>query len=72
MNEAARILVVDDELAIRRFLDVSLKAQGYLVHLCASGLESLQTVTTSHPDLIILDLGLPDMDGLVFLKRLRE
>ncbi len=66
-----RILVVDDESAIRRFLKVSLGSQ-YLVFEAANGEEALQTVVTQQPDLVILDLGLPDMDGAEVTRRLRE
>jgi two-component system KDP operon response regulator KdpE len=67
-----KVLVIDDELAIRRFLQISLKAQGYAVYEATSGTEGLQMVTTVRPDLVILDLGLGDLDGLTVLKRLRE
>ena len=72
MNNGIKLLVIDDELAIRRFLQISLKAQGYGVYEATSGVEGLQMVTTVHPDLVILDLGLGDLDGLTVLKRLRE
>jgi two-component system, OmpR family, KDP operon response regulator KdpE len=72
MTGAIRLLVIDDELAIRRFLQISLKAQGYEVHEAITGAEGLQMVTAVRPDLIILDLGLGDLDGLTVLKRLRE
>jgi two-component system, OmpR family, KDP operon response regulator KdpE len=67
-----RVLVVDDESAIRRFLRTSLGAEGYTISLAANGQEALAEATTFRPDLIILDLGLPDMDGLEILQRLRE
>ncbi len=72
MNPGAKILVIDDELAIRRFLQITLKAQGYEVVEAISGSEGLQMATSAHPDLVILDLGLGDLDGLTVLKRLRE
>jgi two-component system, OmpR family, KDP operon response regulator KdpE len=72
VSNGAKILVIDDELAIRRFLQIALKAQGYEVSEAISGNEGLQMVTAFHPDLIILDLGLNDMDGRTVLKRLRE
>ncbi len=72
MSNGAKILIVDDELAIRRFLQIALKAQGYEVSEASSGIEGLQMVTAVHPELMILDLGLNDMDGLTVLKRLRE
>jgi len=71
-EEARRILVVDDENPIRRFLKVVLAAQGYSVFEAASGQEALESVVGTRPDLIILDLGLPDIDGVEVTRRLRE
>ncbi len=68
----ARVLVVDDEPAIRRFLRVSLSARGYIVFEADSGQAALSAVTSDRPDLIILDLGLPDMDGVQVTRLLRE
>ena len=70
-DSGLRILVVDDERAIRRFLRTSLTALGYTVFEAASGKEALSEVTAHRPDVIILDLGLPDMDGAEVLTRLR-
>jgi len=67
-----QVLVVDDELAIRRFLRVALNAQGYGVSEAANGWEALNAVVAHRPDVIILDLGLPDMDGVEVTRRLRE
>ncbi|GAB4438488.1 MAG: response regulator [Anaerolineae bacterium] len=67
-----RILVIDDEQAIRRFLKVSLAAHGYAVFEADTGQEGLEKVAGLNPDLIILDLGLPDMDGFEVTRRLRE
>ncbi|MBN1661265.1 MAG: response regulator transcription factor [Anaerolineae bacterium] len=73
MSESSlRVLVVDDERAIRRFLRVSLTAHGYTVYEASSGCEALQAVSSDRPDLIILDLGLPDMDGIEVTRQLRE
>ncbi|MFN8486446.1 MAG: response regulator [Caldilineaceae bacterium] len=72
MSEALRVLVVDDEVQIRRFLKISLEANGYQVHETATGQEALEKAALLRPALIILDLGLPDMDGLTVLTRLRE
>jgi two-component system KDP operon response regulator KdpE len=66
-----RILVVDDERPIRRFLNASLGGQ-YTVLEAATGQEALAAVVSGRPDVIILDLGLPDMDGLEVTRRLRE
>jgi two-component system KDP operon response regulator KdpE len=67
-----RILVVDDENAIRRFLHAALSAQGYIITEATNGNEALNAVIAQRPDLIILDLGLPDMDGVEVISRLRE
>jgi two-component system KDP operon response regulator KdpE len=67
-----RILVVDDEKAIRRFLHTSLVANGYAVFEAANGAEALTAVANHRPDVVILDLGLPDMDGTEVTARLRE
>lgn len=66
------ILVVDDEKAIRRFLRVSLSTQGHIVHEAANGEEALAQTVEHRPDIIFLDLGLPDMDGIDLTKRIRE
>ncbi|MBI5303528.1 MAG: response regulator [Chloroflexi bacterium] len=67
-----RVLVVDDELSIRRFLRTSLAAHGFTVFDVATGQEALSAVITHRPDLVILDLGLPDIEGLEVTQRLRE
>lgn len=66
-----RVLVVDDERPIRRFLRLSLGST-YTVFETNNGQEALRMVAVDHPDLVILDLGLPDMDGLEVIRRLRE
>jgi two-component system, OmpR family, KDP operon response regulator KdpE len=66
------ILVVDDEEAIRQFLSVTLTSQKYEVVEAATGQESISSVSSRQPDLIILDLGLPDIDGLEVIRKLRE
>jgi len=68
----SRILVVDDEPEIRRFLRASLKAQQYEVLEASNGTQALEMVTQHLPDLIILDLGLPDIDGVEITRRIRE
>jgi two-component system KDP operon response regulator KdpE len=73
MSESSlRVLIVDDERAIRRFLRASLSAHGYTVYEASDGHEALSAVIRDRPDLIILDLGLPDMDGIDVTRQLRE
>jgi len=67
-----RVLIVDDENAIRRYLRAALSAQGFAIYEAASGQEAINAVVANHPDLIILDLGLPDFDGIEVTRRLRE
>jgi two-component system KDP operon response regulator KdpE len=66
------ILVIDDEIQIRRLLQITLEAAGYKVHLAASGEEGLRQAAAVRPEIIILDLGLPDADGIDVLKKMRE
>jgi len=68
----ARVLVIDDEVQIRRFLDISLRAQGYAVSQAASGGEGLRRLAGEGADLVILDIGLPDMEGHEVLAELRQ
>lgn len=68
----ARVLVVEDEPQLRRFLRVSLHAHGYRVDEASSAAEGMQQLTGVQPDLLLLDLGLPDGDGIDFTRRLRE
>lgn len=71
-NSKPVILIIDDEAQIRRFLQISLEASGYRVHEAVTGADGLVQATMTRPELIILDLGLPDQDGLTVLRRLRE
>ena len=73
MDEAAqRVLVVDDETSIRRYLRAALGAQGFNIYEAGNGQEAINAVISHHPDIIILDLGLPDFDGIEVTRRLRE
>ena len=71
-STAARVLVVDDEPQIRRFLDIGLRAQGYRVALADSAQAGLDWLATEGAELVILDLGLPDRDGQAVLADLRQ
>jgi two-component system KDP operon response regulator KdpE len=64
--------VVDDEIGIRRILTVCLTSAGFVVHESASGHEALRAISEIQPDLVLLDLGLPDMDGSEVVTRVRE
>ena len=67
-----KVLIVDDEHAIRRFVRTSLTAPGYEVHEAATGEDAILEAINVQPDLIILDLGLPDKSGIEVTKRIRE
>jgi two-component system KDP operon response regulator KdpE len=71
-DNGLRVLVVDDEPAIRRFLRASLSAHAHTVFEATTGQEALEAVIAHRPDLVILDLGLPDMEGIEVTRRLRE
>ncbi len=72
MKTNETILIIDDELQIRRLLEITLVNSGYKTNMAVSGKEGLIASATQHPALIILDLGLPDMDGQEVLKKLRD
>lgn len=72
MNPEPRILIIDDEAQIRRFLRISLVSQGYAVHEAEDAATGLADCATWAPDVVVLDLGLPDRDGQEVLKDLRQ
>src|ERR1700690_2899635 len=72
MADSGTVLIIEDELPIRRFLKPSLQSHGFKVMEAVKGEEGLALASSHNPDLILLDLGLPDMDGLEVVKRLRE
>ncbi|MDF2563628.1 MAG: kdpE 3 [Massilibacillus sp.] len=72
MVNGMRVLVVDDEAQIRRLLRVALNAHGYEVEEVGTGGEGIVRATMFKPDLLIVDLGLPDMDGKLVVKEIRE
>ena len=71
-EHSLRVLIVDDEKTVRRFLKATLHAQGYQIFEAADGKEALEASVSSHPDAVILDLGLPDMDGVEVIRKIRK
>jgi two-component system KDP operon response regulator KdpE len=71
MNDRPRILVVDDEPQLTRVLRTGLSSRGYDVRAAADGLTALDTFNDWHPDLVITDLGMPNMNGIELCRRLR-
>jgi len=71
MSDQQRILIVDDERQITRVLSRGLAAKGYEIHVAADGEAALQTFSDWHPDLVITDLSMPNMNGLELCRRLR-
>lgn len=72
MTEGETILIIDDEVQIRRLLEITLESNGYKTVFASNGKEGLTTAATHHPSAVILDLGLPDIDGLELLVKIRE
>ena len=72
MSQGPSILLIDDEAQIRKFLRIALSAQGYRVLEAANGEDGLAQAALQSPDVVVLDLGLPDLDGQQVLRRLRE
>ncbi len=71
MSNKPMILVVEDDTAVRNLIAVTLETRGYRYHLASSGTEALIEATTHQPDVILLDLGLPDMDGVEIIRKVR-
>ncbi len=71
-GEGARILVVEDDAAIRRVVERNLAGHGFRIHAVESGRDALGAEPSFHPDLILLDLGLPDIDGFAVIQEIRE
>jgi two-component system KDP operon response regulator KdpE len=65
-------MVVDDEAAIRRAVDTNLSRHGFRVRTAETGQEAIETIDAFRPDLVLLDLGLPDVDGFEIIRRVRE
>lgn len=72
MENGARILIVDDEPQIRKLLHVSLKAHGFIIDEAASGQDGINRAAIFKPDLMIVDLGLPDINGKEVIREIRE
>ena len=71
-TSGARILIIDDEPQIRKLLKVTLQAHNFEINEASSGEDGMYQASTTHPDLIVLDLGLPDISGMEVLHRIRE
>ena len=71
-NTGKKVVIIDDEASIRRFLRVSLEAHGFQVFESQTGQDGVKEVIARRPDVILLDLALPDISGIEVLKRLRE
>jgi two-component system KDP operon response regulator KdpE len=71
-TKSARIMIIDDEPQMRRLLKVALTAHGCEIREAATGREGIEQVAVFHPDLIILDLSLPDLDGIQVVRQIRE
>lgn len=72
MTVKEQVLLIEDEPQMRRFLRITLQSQGFRLIEAATGQEGLQQAASRNPDVVLLDLGLPDMDGLMVTERLRE
>jgi two-component system, OmpR family, KDP operon response regulator KdpE len=72
MNRTAKILLVDDEASIQRTVGPLLRSRGYDVELADSGTRALKAMSAESPDLVVLDLGLPDLDGTEVCRRIRQ
>lgn len=70
-SSMTNVLIIDDETQIRKFLDIALRAQGYKTLLAENGQKGLELLALQGADLVILDLGLPDLDGFEVLSELR-
>ena len=66
------VLVIDDEMQIRRLLRICLESNGYRYDEAVNGQDGITAAAQHRPDIVVLDLGLPDMDGVTVLKRIRE
>ena len=72
MDEKLNILIIEDDKYILNFISLSLKTSGYNFITASKGIDGLSLVYGNKPDVILLDLGLPDIDGIVIIKKIRE
>ena len=72
MNSKAAILIVEDDAAVRNLMAVTMETQGYQYRLAGTGNEALIELTTHRPDIMLLDLGLPDMEGVDIIRKVRS
>ena len=72
MNTKNRILVIEDDIQIRKLMLTSLKSNGYVVECVSNGETGIMALTNNKTDIVLLDLGLPDMDGVTLIKKVRE
>ena len=72
MYQKVSVLIIEDEKSIRDFISKTLSSSEYKVATAANGKDGMALITSSLPDLVLLDLGLPDMDGLEIIKKTRE
>ena len=70
--EDTRILIIEDDQSILNFLSISLKTSGYKIEVVSTGADGISLALANNPDVILLDLGLPDIDGLEVLKQVRQ
>lgn len=71
MEDSSRILIIEDDKYILNFLSLSLKASGYTFETANTGIEGMSLFYSNHPDIVLLDLGLPDIDGIDIIKSIR-
>ena len=72
MYDSPRILIIEDDKYIQSFISLSLKTNGYVFDRASTGIEGISLFNNNHPDIILLDLGLPDIDGIEVIKLIRE
>src|SRR6185369_12375145 len=72
VSRSYRILLVDDEIAIQRAVAPLLRSRGYDVEVAGTGRDAVSAVVDRRPDLVVLDLGLPDLDGIEVCRRIRQ